>query len=577
LTDGQIKLNGTRFGAAQGTGWVQILGCSATTCTNPTDSAVIDSWSNTLVQIQVPTAIADTVNTGKLVIKQGTGGNGKVHDYTDTGFRVLPRITSFVPASAFPDSAVSLQGNHFCQSGTCSSGSFGTDADLTNAPAFTSNDRIIFTSSQVADYWGGWDHTSSTTRIPASAALGTNAVYLISGGYDSNTANINVQSAVPSNPTVLYQYRNAALTNYILTGGQTGSAPIYLTSDMAALGNSGGTLYTQVEVQPTGTAFACGVGVCGTAIESAGKADPGPWDCSVAANGCAVAVTPAGDNTYHWQARIRHNKSGTDYYSNWVSYPATSTNAETATDFQLDGTGPTITAGPLAVPDTNSAVITWSTANELSTTQVQFNLTGTYNNDCSVNNDCTTLDVNLVNNHNVALSNLDSGTTYHYRVRSKDGAGNETIGGDNTFQTTSVTQPMKTTGFFIVGANGAISAATTSYFSVWAPETSVAVKNVFVEVTGLVSGGSNPITIQVNDASSVNYDVNAASPTQFRFIYKISTPAGFAETRLNLNDAEPCTNGINNTRCNQLNITPGSGMSIDVVSAKVIFNYAYTP
>jgi hypothetical protein len=43
----------------------------------------------------------------------------------------------------------------------------------------------------------------------------------------------------------------------------------------------------------------------------------------------------------------------------------------------------------------------------------------------------------LVTSHTRTLSGLSAGTTYHYRVRSVDGAGNSATSGDATFTTSS--------------------------------------------------------------------------------------------------------------------------------------------
>lgn len=50
------------------------------------------------------------------------------------------------------------------------------------------------------------------------------------------------------------------------------------------------------------------------------------------------------------------------------------------------------------------------------------------------------LDTNLIKTHALALSNLTMGTTYHYRVRSRDAAGNLAMSNDSTFTTLRDTQ-----------------------------------------------------------------------------------------------------------------------------------------
>ncbi|HTW96711.1 MAG TPA: hypothetical protein VMD74_03610, partial [Candidatus Methylomirabilis sp.] len=287
-------------------------------------------------------------------------------------------------------------------------------------------------------------------------------------------------------------------------------------------------------------------------------------------------------NLFHWQVRARYHKNSTDYYSAWQSYPDTS-NPETDTDLIVDTTAPAITSGPTANPiGTNSATINWNTANEQSTTQLQYQKTVTncssysFAGNCSTNNDCSTLDLTFTATHLVNLTNLYSGSAYCYRVRSRDAAGNERIDSNHGFTTASVTQPQKTVSFYITGAANGITALSTSSFSVIAPETSPTIKSALVEITGLASGGSNPITIKVNGVAARSYDISAVNPTLFKFSYQITSPD--AETNLNLNDLSPCSNGHSHSApCNQLSVTPGSGMTVNIYSARILVTYSYGP
>jgi len=77
-----------------------------------------------------------------------------------------------------------------------------------------------------------------------------------------------------------------------------------------------------------------------------------------------------------------------------------------------------------------SALIGWTT-NEISTSQVNYGFTTGYGHS-------TLLSPALVTNHSVLLTNLESDTLYHFRVRSSDAAGNETVSGDFTFHTDSL-------------------------------------------------------------------------------------------------------------------------------------------
>jgi len=75
------------------------------------------------------------------------------------------------------------------------------------------------------------------------------------------------------------------------------------------------------------------------------------------------------------------------------------------------------------------ATITWTTSED-ATSQVDYGLTDQYG-------QTTALDKDLVIDHSVRLTGLSAGSTYHYRVRSKDALNHEGYSGDNTFSTTS--------------------------------------------------------------------------------------------------------------------------------------------
>lgn len=96
-----------------------------------------------------------------------------------------------------------------------------------------------------------------------------------------------------------------------------------------------------------------------------------------------------------------------------------------------DNTAPEISAVTATV-GSESTVVTWDT-NEQATSRVDFGLTASYG------GSLTSPGYNTA--HEVALTGLSAETTYHYRVRSTDAAGNETVGGDRTFVTEAAAAP----------------------------------------------------------------------------------------------------------------------------------------
>jgi chitodextrinase len=97
----------------------------------------------------------------------------------------------------------------------------------------------------------------------------------------------------------------------------------------------------------------------------------------------------------------------------------------------LDTSPPVISSVASSAVTQSAATITWTT-DESSDSQVEYGTTAGYG-------ATSTLNSSLVTSHSIALSALLSGTLYHYRVRSRDAAGNLAISTDKTF--TTVTPP----------------------------------------------------------------------------------------------------------------------------------------
>jgi glucose/arabinose dehydrogenase len=92
-----------------------------------------------------------------------------------------------------------------------------------------------------------------------------------------------------------------------------------------------------------------------------------------------------------------------------------------------DTTPPQLTAISATDVASTSARIVWTT-DEGSDSQVEYGTSTAYGS-------TTSLDSNLVTSHSVNLSGLTAATTYHYRVKSRDSAGNLAISGNFTFTT----------------------------------------------------------------------------------------------------------------------------------------------
>jgi hypothetical protein len=95
----------------------------------------------------------------------------------------------------------------------------------------------------------------------------------------------------------------------------------------------------------------------------------------------------------------------------------------------IDITAPIITGLSTQAIGKTGAVITWTT-NEAATSQVAYGLV-------TSDGSTTTPDTDFVTSHTVTLSGLTDGTTYYYRVKSKDASGNESVSQDYTLVTSN--------------------------------------------------------------------------------------------------------------------------------------------
>ncbi len=130
------------------------------------------------------------------------------------------------------------------------------------------------------------------------------------------------------------------------------------------------------------------------------------------------SLTPS--STYHYRVRSRDaagnlSLSG-DFTFTTVAPP--------------DTKPPVITSVMALAVSSTSATITW-TSDEPSDTQVEYGLSISYGSN-------TATDPALVASHSQVISGLSPGTTYHFRVRSRDAAANLAISGDCSFSTTSL-------------------------------------------------------------------------------------------------------------------------------------------
>jgi len=126
-------------------------------------------------------------------------------------------------------------------------------------------------------------------------------------------------------------------------------------------------------------------------------------------------------------------KPNTPYHFTATSTDAASNQGTAEGDFTTLGApvSPTLVISAITVSNVTEVAsnISWTT-DKPGTTQVTYGTTSAYGS-------ITALDSALGTAHNVSLSGLSVGTTYHFKVMSKDSSGNEVGSPDQTFTTNS--------------------------------------------------------------------------------------------------------------------------------------------
>jgi hypothetical protein len=136
-------------------------------------------------------------------------------------------------------------------------------------------------------------------------------------------------------------------------------------------------------------------------------------------NVTTYTVSGLTSGTYYYAVAAYGSAGETSTYSNEVSAIITTSDTQ----------APGISAIGSSSIGTSSATISWAT-DELSDSQIEYGTTSSYGNS-------TTLNASMVTSHSQSLSALTASTTYYFRVKSKDAAGNQAISSGYSFTTSA--------------------------------------------------------------------------------------------------------------------------------------------
>ncbi len=362
----------------------------------------------------------------------------------------------------------------------------------------------------------GAEDGTSPYSVTWNTATATNGTHILSARARDAVGNTTLAQNI--SVTVSNSVDNQAPTgSVVINGGATATKSRSATLTLSASDPSG---VTQMRFSNSGTSFSAAEPYTATKV----------WTLS----------SGAGTKTVYVQFK--------DAAGNWSSLPISDS-------IVLDTTAPTISARTATNITNNTTTINWTTS-EPATTRVEYGLTTSYGS-------TTVLDPNLTSTHSVLLTGLAANTTYNYRVRSIDAAGNERVSTNGSFKTAAGAD---TTAPIVQSISRAAASPTNAASVSWTVLFSETVTGVDTGDFALVSiGGVTGATITSVSGTGGQYSVFA------------TTGSGSGTIGLNLSDndtiADASANRLGGTGAGNGSFT-GQIYTVDKAAPAVTINQA---
>lgn len=213
------------------------------------------------------------------------------------------------------------------------------------------------------------------------------------------------------------------------------------------------------------------------------------------------------------------------------------------------------------------AVITWAT-DEAATSQVDYGTTTGYGTS-------TALDTTLVTSHSQTLGGLVPLTTYHYQVRSQDGAGNPATSGDFSFTTASSLQMV----LIAAGSDWTYLDDGTDQGTAW--------RELSYDDSSWSSGAAQLGYGDGDEATVVGYGSDASNKhitTYFRYLFSLAEASGVTDLTLDLLRDDGAAVHLNDQEVARSNM-PGGAITAETLATGVVggtaeetfYSYAIDP
>ncbi|MEK6287230.1 MAG: fibronectin type III domain-containing protein [Acidobacteriota bacterium] len=303
------------------------------------------------------------------------------------------------------------------------------DASATSAQAVMSGDaNVEFTAEQNdKERWCGLNNSNA---IHQSAGDIDFAIKLANNGKAFVVENGVVKAKTKYKPGNVFRVAvESGAVNYYKNGSvfyTSTASPVYpllvnasLVDAMAAVNNAMifiTTIGTVVSISPATANATAGATSQFTAIVT-GSIDTLTWSATAGSvTGTGLYTAPAAPGTYIVKAACSSN-------------PGIGASATVSVTTTADTTAPVISSVSASSVTASGATISWNT-DEPSDTQVEYGTDDWFG-------ALSTQNPAMVTGHSVAFGGLNPGALYHYRVMSKDAAGNLAVSSDFTFTTLS--------------------------------------------------------------------------------------------------------------------------------------------
>lgn len=352
-------------------------------------------------------------------VDEGSGIDHYLLNLDGGGWVNIGNVTSYTPSSALPDGSHTLEVRAVDKAGNegpscrldflCGAVSLNI-SDVSESNITASGVSLLWTTDKPATSQVEYGLTTGygLTSTLGTSLVTTHTVHLT--GLTADTAyHYRVKSKDASNNEAM-----SADDFFITLPSPATDAPIITGVGYTNTTTSGVTIYWTTN-EPATSQVEYGL--------TTGYGSASTLDTALVTAHSVALIGLAPGTTYHYRVKSMDSGANQGVSGDFIF----------TTAVPPDTSPPIISGVGSSNITTSTATIYWTT-DEPATSQVEYGLTSSYG-------WTTTLDASLVTSHSIGLTGLSANATYHFRVKSKDGSGNERVSIDFSFSTPDTLPP----------------------------------------------------------------------------------------------------------------------------------------